>query len=102
VPPYGAFGVSQDFRTPYVENFNLNIQRQLSSSTVLQAGYVGSQGRKLAVLRDINQPIGGVRPFAAQFPQLATIDMAFSMANSNYNSLQVQLRQTIWKGLSGT
>ena len=49
VPPYGAFGVSQDFRTPYVQNFNLNIQRQLSSSTILQAGYVGSMGRKLAV-----------------------------------------------------
>ena len=31
VPPYGGFGISQDFRTPYVQNFNLNIQRQLSS-----------------------------------------------------------------------
>lgn len=102
VPPYGAFGVSQDFRTPYVQNFNLNIQRQLTSSSILQAGYVGSLGRKLAVLQDINQPIGGVRPFAAEFPQLATIDMVNSTANSNYSSLQVQLRQTLWKGLTGT
>ncbi len=59
VPPFGALGVSQDFRTPYVQNFNLNVQRQLSSTTILQAGYVGSVGRKLAVLRDINQPIAG-------------------------------------------
>ena len=100
VPPYGGFGVSQDFRVPYVQNFNLNIQRQLSSTTVLQAGYVGSLGRKLAVLRDINQPIGGVRPYAAAFPALATIDMAFSVANSNYNSFQMQLRQSLWKGLT--
>src|SRR5215471_11033849 len=56
VAPFGAFGVDQNFRTPYVQNFNLNVQRQLSSSTVLQAGYVGSLGRKLAVLLDINQP----------------------------------------------
>ena len=85
VPPYGAFGVSQDFRTPYVHNFNLNIQRQLSSSTILQAGYVGSLGRKLAIMQDINQPIGGVRPFAQSFPQLAAIDMINSISNSAYN-----------------
>ena len=100
VPPFGAFGISQDFRTPYVMNFNLNVQRQLSSSTILQTGYVGSIGRKLAVLRDINQPINGVRPYAAQYPTLATIDTVFSMANSDYNSLQVQLRQALYKGLT--
>jgi hypothetical protein len=102
VAPFGAFGIDQNFRTPYVQNFNLNIQRQLSSSTVLQAGYVGSLGRKLPVLRDINQPINGVRPYLAQYPTLATIDMAFSMTNSNYNSLQLQLRQSLWKGLAAT
>ncbi len=101
-PPYGAFGVSQDFRTPYVQNFNLNIQRQFSSSTILQAGYVGSLGRKLAIMQDINQPIGGVRPYSQQFPQLAAIDMINSIANSSYNSLQVQLRQSFRKGLTGT
>jgi hypothetical protein len=100
VPPYGAFGIDQNFRTPYVQNFNLNVQRQLSSSTTVQAGYVGSLGRKLALLRDINQPINGVRPYAAQYPTLATIDTVFSMANSNYNSLQAQLRQSLWKGLA--
>ncbi len=102
VPPYGAFGISQDFRTPYVQNFNLNIQRQLSSSTVLQAGYVGSLGRKLPILLDINEPIGGIRPYAVQYPTLAAIDTVFSVANSNYNSLQVQLRQSLYKGLSAT
>jgi Carboxypeptidase regulatory-like domain len=101
VPPYGAFGVSQDFRTPYVQNFNLNIQRQLSASTILQAGYVGSLGRKLAIMQDINQPIGGVRPFAQSFPQLGAIDMINSIADSHYDSLQVQLRQAFWRGLSG-
>jgi Carboxypeptidase regulatory-like domain len=33
---------------PYVQNFNLNIQRSLPSSMVLQIGYVGSLGRRLA------------------------------------------------------
>jgi hypothetical protein len=33
---FGAFGISQDFRKRYVHNFNLNLQRQLSSTTVFQ------------------------------------------------------------------
>ncbi|MEO8593747.1 MAG: TonB-dependent receptor [Candidatus Solibacter sp.] len=102
VPPFGAFGIDQNFRTPYVQNFNVNVQRQLSSATLLQVGYVGSLGHKLPVLRDINQPIGGVRPFGAAYPTLATIDTAFSMTNSNYSSLQTQLRQSLWKGLAAT
>jgi hypothetical protein len=102
VAPFGAFGISQNFRTPYVQNFNINIQRQFSSTTMLQAGYVGSLGRKLPVLRDINQPIGGVRPYATQYPALATIDMAFSDSNSSYNSFQTQLRQSLWKGIAAT
>jgi hypothetical protein len=37
---------------------------------------VGSIDRKLPVLLDINQPVGGVRPFD-QYPTLATIETAF-------------------------
>ena len=51
-----AFTVSPRLRTPYVYNYNLNIQQQLTSKTVLQVGYVGSAGRKLFYFRDINQP----------------------------------------------
>jgi hypothetical protein len=105
-PPFGVFAVSQNFRTPYVQNFNLNIQRQLSGSTILQIGYVGNLGRKLPVLLDINQAVlvngVAVRPYAAQYPQVGTIDEAESVANSEYNSLQASLRQRLWKGLSAT
>jgi len=51
-----AFTVSRNLRTPYVYNYNLNIQQQLLPNTVLQVGYVGSAGRKLFYFRDINQP----------------------------------------------
>ena len=101
-----SFAVSQNFRTPYVQQFNLNIQRELSKSTILQVGYVGNLGRKLPVLLEINQPLlvngVAVRPYAVQYPQLGTIDEAESVANSDYNSLQVSLRQRLWKGLSAT
>jgi hypothetical protein len=100
VPPFGAFGINQGYRSPSVQNFNLNVQTQLTSSTLLQMGYVGSQGRHLLVLEDINQLINGIRPLAQQYPQLAAINQLNTAANSYYNSLQTSLRQQFWKGLA--
>jgi outer membrane receptor protein involved in Fe transport len=48
--------VQKNLRTPYIYNYNLNIQQELFRDTVLQVGYVGSAGRKLLRIRDINQP----------------------------------------------
>ena len=41
-----------------------------------------------------------MRPFAATFPNLSTINQAQSIANSNYSSLQTTVRQSVWKGLT--
>jgi hypothetical protein len=38
-----------------VENFNLNVQQSLGNGVILQVGYVGSQGRRLRDLVDVNQ-----------------------------------------------
>jgi hypothetical protein len=107
-PPFGVFSVSQDFRVPYVQNYNLNIQQQLSKDAVLQIGYVGSQGHHLSLLRNINAPVPGTtgatqdrRPYNAAYPTLASINELNSIGNSNYNSLQTQLRVTRWKRLTG-
>jgi hypothetical protein len=51
-----AFTVAQNLRTPYVYNYNFNIQQELAHNTVLEVGYVGSAGRKLFHFVDINQP----------------------------------------------
>ena len=56
-PPFGAFAVNQQNRSPYVQNFNINVQRELSRALLLQVGYVGNQGRKLPVNLEINQPL---------------------------------------------
>jgi outer membrane receptor protein involved in Fe transport len=41
-------------RTPYVYQYNLSLQRNLFADTVLEANYVGSTGRGLTSLKDIN------------------------------------------------
>lgn len=109
-PPFGAFGVSQDLRSPYTQNFNINVQTQLTKSTLLQIGYVGSQARKQAVKRNINQPLPDPtgllsiqqrRPYNSLFPNISGISWLETAANSQYNSLQMSLRTTAHHGLSG-
>jgi len=93
-----------------VQNFSLNVQRQITSNVLFQVGYVGRQGRKLIVDRNINLPPPSVtpyanfqaaRPFNAAFPNLSGITEISSISNSNYNSLQTLVRTSGWHGLSG-
>ena len=49
-----VFAFDRNIKTPYMENYNLNIQQQLSSKMVLQIGYVGSQGHQLWRFFDIS------------------------------------------------
>jgi hypothetical protein len=112
-----AFGVDQNIRTPYMQNFNLNLQQQIGRKTVLQIGYVGSNGHKLLRFRDINQPTqaeitaadlgcdcindGTVPRFFPASP-FFYINYEESSANSNYNALQVSYRINDWHGLTST
>lgn len=106
-PPFGTFAINQDFAMPYVQNYNLNIQQQLGNGTIFQSGYVGSTGRKLSLLRNINAPIPGTtgsiqsrRPFNAQYPTLSVINQLETIGNSQYHSWQSSLRVTRFKNLS--
>jgi hypothetical protein len=105
-PPFGAYAINQDFRMPYVQNYNLNIQQQVFNGAIFQTGYVGSTGRKLSLMRNINAPIPGTtgalqarRPFNTQFPDLAAVNNLETIGNSQYNSWQNSLRITRWKGV---
>jgi hypothetical protein len=100
-PPFGAFSVNPNFTMPHVMNYNLNVQRQLTSSTLIQAGFVGSEGRKLAAILDINQiQANGLRPYATAYPNLTAINQLNSAADSAFTSLQLSVKQQLWKGLT--
>ena len=102
-----VFAVDLNLRTPYVQNYNLNLQHELHPGTVLQASYVGSQGVKLYRVRDLNQATAGPaatrqqrRPFNTQFPQLSFINYLETSANSDYNALQLTLKQRLSRGFN--
>ncbi len=97
------FSVNQNFRTPYFYNYNLNIQKSFGNGlAVWQVGYVGSEGRKLSVMLDINQ-IGGSfvdGNYATQYPNFGSMNQLNSIGTSNYNALQSTLRLRAWHGLN--
>jgi hypothetical protein len=102
--PCGAFSVAKGFRSPYNVNFNLQIEKQLGPKAFAQIGYVGSQGRKLLSLLNINQPhLGGAPgPYSGDYGgyYYSDINQIQSIGTSNYNSLQATFRTTNWHGLT--
>jgi hypothetical protein len=99
--PKTALAVQRDLRTPYMQQWNVNVQRQLGRSRVLEVGYVGSKGTKLLTARDINQPRPSpISPNLRPNPFFDDIDIIESRANSNYNALQARLQQRLSNGLA--
>ncbi|HEY7616831.1 MAG TPA: TonB-dependent receptor, partial [Terriglobales bacterium] len=104
-----VFTVSQNLRTPYMQNYSLNVQQQLASGVAFQVGYVGSAGRKLFTYRDINQGLPNVSgrpfdngPFAPSGGQFFYVNQFESAASSSYHALQTSLNIRNWRGLSST
>jgi len=93
---FNVFSVNQNFRTPYFFNYNLNIEKSLGGAAVLQVGYVGSQGRKLGVMENINQN----GDFTALYPNYGSVIQLNSVGTSNYNSLQTILKVRQWHGVT--
>ncbi len=102
----GVFSINPNFRSAYNQNYSLNVEHTLSPSVIAQVGYVGSQGRRLLSLIDINQlnidAHATARPYASTYPQYNNINEVRSGGTSNYNALQTQIRLQSWHRLSGS
>jgi hypothetical protein len=99
--------VDRRFDNAYVQSWNLNVQRELTSNLALMTGYFGSKGTHLITRRNINQPANGLRPYpalselSAILPSatLGNITQAESSGNSSYNALWVTANQRYGRGL---
>jgi Carboxypeptidase regulatory-like domain len=104
---YAVYTVNQNLAAPYVQNFGVDTQFQMTRNVMLQVAYVGNQARKLVYTHNINQirPSTDLadntrRPYYSMFPQFIGITEIETAANSRYNALQVSLRTTSWRNLS--
>ena len=96
-PPVLPSAVARDFVSAYVEQYNFNVQHE-QWNTVWQLGYIGSAGRHLRILRDINQGVNGVRPIAG----FGAIYLNESSSLSDYNGLWVSANRRLARGLTYT
>lgn len=97
-PPYSIFVTPQNFKSPYTQNWNFNIQQKLADNASFEARYVGSKGTHLVRLTDLNEPdANGNRPN----PNYSAIDELTPSSSSSYNALQAIARVQNVHGVSG-
>lgn len=96
-----VLSVDRRFRSPYYQQWNVSVQRDLGWNTLLEVAYVGSKGTRLQVLRDFNQPLPGPgdpqerRPY----PQYGNFASITNAGSSTYNSIQLKLNKRWSNGL---
>jgi hypothetical protein len=101
------YAFEQHDRSPYVTQWNLNIQQELRPGLLLEVGYLGSKGTKLLQRLNANQTVvnGNGNFFdnigLVPYPNLSPILLFKSEhgANSNYNALTVKVEKRYAQGL---
>lgn len=96
------FSVDPNYHDAYAQDWNLTIQRELTSTLGLQVAYVGTKSTHLQQEINANQPavVGGLFSPAidAPFPNFSEIEEVNSNGNSNYNALWVTLHKQATHG----
>jgi hypothetical protein len=98
-------GIQLNYKTPYVQSGNLTLQYQLTQSTSLEAGYVGSLSRHLETFVGTNNasvllpPGTNITPYIP-FPNFAPgSPYDDTIGNADYHSLQTKLEHHFANGL---
>jgi hypothetical protein len=109
----GAVGTFQfrtanqiDFHPPYMMQWGLSLDRQLTSNMGLRLSYIANRGVQLPWAPDLNQPQLSTTFYAQRpatdrpFPFWDLIYSRDAGANSIYNAFQVELNRRFSRGLS--
>ena len=119
VPPSATHTSNRHDRWPYMQSWNMNIQRELAQDLLLEVGYVGSKGTKLSSFVSPNDPRPGpgvvgcpdlfnLLPVGActgspahprPHPNIGPFSSNFMANNSRYHSLQTKLERRFTNGL---
>ncbi len=106
VSPDQPFLYARNSRNPYVQSYNLTLERELKGGWLARISYAGSKGTALVSVRDINPAIYAPGATTAttnlRRPNLlyAAIPVSEPVGNSNYNALQITVQRRLSKGFS--
>jgi hypothetical protein len=108
--PIGWFwAVDRNYKLPYVEQFNLNVQRQLPFGIVFTTGYVGSLGKRESGSNNVfprngaapgAAPVQTRRPLYSLYPNLAEVYTVHGYYDASYHSMQTSLVKHFGNGMS--
>jgi Carboxypeptidase regulatory-like domain/TonB dependent receptor len=99
------FALDPNLRMPYVIQWHLSTQYQLSDKTIVEVAYVGSKSNRSYIFLNGNQAQPTADPSAATAPRRpfpyvdASIGYLKSAGSSNYNGLQTSFQQRLNHGL---
>jgi len=95
-----------DAYNPYVQQFNLTLQRELVGGLVFNAGYVGALSRHVVFNYNADLALPGPgainprRQYFAQMPNVTVIQRVSSQGIQNYHSFQTGVERRFSKGFS--
>lgn len=108
--PVGAdvIAIRPDNKISNVQQFNVQLQQQLTNDTALSVGYVGTRGRNLILYYNLNGtsltpgtsvpcPISG-RALGSCYPGVSSVNLRDDNGRSQYDALQVQLERRFSQG----
>src|SRR5262249_12606247 len=107
-PQYSTqFVYAGDFRNPYLQAWNLTVERQLVGGFVLRTSYAGSKATRLSSPRELNPAVFALgattvttnqrRPYA---PAMGSTPILESAGNSTFHAPQVSAERRYQKGLT--
>ena len=101
--------VDPAYKIPVSYNWNATYQRQITSDTTVEIGYIGTTGNYLARTRDVNQlktgttflpeNVGANTNYLRPYKGFADITMTEHSGRSTYNALQLEVNRRFTKGL---
>ncbi len=102
VPPPSLSTLAPDLRTPYLQDWNINVQRAVQKLGTFSLAYGASKGTKLIRSLDLNQPppAPGDVDLRRPYQGFSNIFYTETGANSEFQSLQLSLNRRFRAGLS--
>jgi hypothetical protein len=103
-------GVNPNYRDPQANQWNLTVERQLTSTDSLRVSYVGMHTYRLSITEDLNQIPASTTPYQttaaspyvdprAPYHNWFSLYSTFNAGEANYHALQVEESHKMSHGL---
>jgi hypothetical protein len=104
-------GVDPNYRDPQSNQWNVTLEREITSGTVVRASYVGMHTYRLSITEDLNQIAASTTPYVSGTPANPYVDprapyqnwfslaSTFNAGEANYKALELQATRRMQHGL---